>query len=362
MTIKLGIASGDRIPRHRSPDNKPHWGGSGWVRLGQYAPHLTDHDFEVVIGTLVWNRTHFCINPSEEVGGEMIDIEIVYMQRLMHDTLANHIRMAQATGQIIVNDLDDWYWGLHPSNSAWISSHPKESPSENINHYKSVLNASDYVTVSTPYLADRISSFVHCPIVVLQNTVDTARFSPVKHQHTIPTVGWVGSTNHRSNDLEILAGIIKPLYNDNQIVLMHAGHHYGAPTVASKWGVPEESVETLSAVDPEQYPSLLTMEIGIAPLNDTPFNHAKSDIKVLEYSASGIPWVASDLPSYRNLAKEWGVGRVAKKATQWIKHLKALKDPDVRIAEASVLLEKVKQRDIEIGARTFAEFLKSLSF
>lgn len=361
MTIKLGIASGDRISATRSPDGKAHWGGAGWVRLGQYADLLTDHGFEVVVGTLVWNRTHFSINPSEQVGGELVDVDIIYMQRLMHDTLTSHIKQAKAVGQIVLNDLDDWYWGLHPSNAAYQSSHPKYNPEENVNHYKSVLGNSTHVTVSTPYLADRISSFVRCPITILHNTVDTARFNPVKHEHTIPTVGWVGSTNHRSSDLEELQGIIKPLYNDNQIVLMHAGYHPGSPSVASKWNLPEEVVETLRATDPENYPSLLKMEIGLAPLSDTPFNHAKSDIKVLEYSASGIPWVASDLPSYRNLSKEWGVGRVAKKATHWTKHIKELKDPDVRIAEASLLLEKVKQRDIGVGVRTLADFLKSLS-
>lgn len=361
MTIKLGIASGDRIPANRSLDNKSHWGGAGWVRLGQYAELLTHHDFEVFVGTLVWNRDHFSINTIEEVGADFVDVDIIYIQRLMHDTLSEHIKLAKSAGQIILNDLDDWYWGLHPSNSAYESSHPKNSPQENVNHYKSVLNSSTHVTVSTQYLADRISSFVHCPITVLENTVDTARFTPVKHQHDIPTLGWVGSTNHRSNDLEVLTGIIKPLYDDNQIVLMHAGYHHGAPTVASKWGLPEETVETLPACDPEQYPSLLKMEIGVAPLSDTPFNHAKSDIKALEYSASGIPWVASDLPSYRNLVEKWGVGRVAKKATHWIKHIKQLKDPNVRIEEASALLEAVKQRDIGVGVRTLAEFLKSLS-
>lgn len=362
--MRIGIASGDRIPASRSSDNTSHWGGAGWVRLGQYEPLLTENGIEVFNGTLVWNKTHFSIDVndglthSDESGLE--DVDIVYMQRLMHATLPEHIKKAQAYGQIIINDLDDWYWGLHPSNKAFESSHPKNNPDENTIHYKSVLNASDLVTVSTQYLADRISSFVHCPIVIVENTVDVARFTPVVHTDTMPTIGWVGSTNHRSSDLEVLSGIVKPLYDANEILVMHSGYHMGAPSVASKWNLPEEAVARNPACDPENYASLLTMDIGLAPLSDFPFNHAKSDIKLLEYSAAGIPWIGSALPSYQKLQTTWGLGHVAKNPKQWLSSIRALKNPDIRSAEGSSLREAVWQRDIGVGVKKLIEVLKSL--
>lgn len=360
--MKLGIATGDRIPPTRSADSQPHWGGAGWVRLGQYIPLLEEQGIEVTVGTLVWNRDHFCIDISE---GEQVfvDVDVIYLQRMMHEGLADRIKQARAEGQIIVNDLDDWYWGLSTQNKAFLSSHPKANPTENVNHYKSVLNASDVVTVSTPYLAERITSFVHCPIEIFANTVDVARFTPLPSRDTdTPTVGWVGSTSHRSGDLEVLSGVIKPLYERGEILLQHSGSHHLAETVASKWHLSNDAVYTIPATDPENYPSLLTMDVGVAPLSDAPFNHAKSDIKLLEYSSAGIPWVASDLPSYSTLVKEWGVGRVAKKnrADNWVKHLRALRDPEVRATEGKLLRDAVWQRDIHIGATKLAEFLKSL--
>lgn len=357
--MRLGIASGDKIPAERAYDGKPHWGGAGWVRLGQYMSTLSHDGVEVFEGLLVWNKTHFSID-IQDGSKDLYDVDIVYMQRLMHGTLPQHIKDAQAYGQIIINDLDDWYWGLHPSNSAFESSHPKISPDENINHYKGVLNASNLVTVSTDYLADRISAFVHCPILVLENTVDVARFTPVVHTDELPTVGWVGSTNHRSNDLEVLSGIIKPLYDANEILVMHGGYHVGAPSVASKWRLPEEAVDRSPACDPEDYPALMKMDIGLAPLSDLPFNHAKSDIKLLEYSASGIPWVGSDLPAYRKLHDAWGLGSVAKKPKQWIAHIQALKNPDIRSKEGALLREAVWKRDIGVGSKRLLEVLKSL--
>lgn len=360
--MKLGIATGDRIPPKRSPDGLPHWGGAGWVRIGQYIPLLQEQDITSVVGTLVWNRDRFCIDIADG-GGDYVDVDVIYLQRMMHEGLVKHIKDAHAIGQIVINDLDDWYWGLSPQNLAFLSSHPKSNANENVNHYKSVLAASKAVTVSTDYLAERISAFVRCPIIVLPNTVDVARFSVYEHTDTdVPTVGWVGSTNHRSSDLEVVSGIMKPLYDRGEIKLQHSGYHPDAPTVASKWHLPDEAVHVLKATDPENYPSLLTMDVGIAPLSDVPFNRAKSDIKLLEYSAAGIPWVASDLPSYSGLVSEWGMGRVAKKnkADSWIKHINALRDPEARATEGKLLREAVWQRDINIGATKLADFLKSL--
>lgn len=358
--MRIGIASGDRIPPIRAYDKKQHWGGAGWVRLAQYIPYLENHGMEVHVGTLVWNKDRFVIDISD--GDQVfVDVDVVYLQRLMHQGLDKNIKQAKAYGQVVINDLDDWYWGLATSNLAYLSSHPKYNPTENTNHYKSVLGSSNVVTVSTQYLKDRIKSFVRCPIVLLENTVDVGRFEVYQHTDTdIPTVGWVGSTNHRSGDLEILAGVLSPLYEAGEIKLQHSGAHDHAPSVANKWNLPTEAVSTLPACDPEDYPSLLNMDIGIAPLRDTPFNHAKSDIKLLEYSSAGIPWVGSGLSAYKDLQETWGLGRIARKPTEWQRHIKALKDPNARATEGKLLREAVWQRDIGVGAGRFIQFLESL--
>lgn len=58
--------------------------------------------------------------------------------------------------------------------------------------------------------------------------------------------------------------------------------------------------------DCRAYPSFVAwlreqgpFDIGLAPLADTPFNHAKSDIKLLDYSALGLRSLVSDSPAYR---------------------------------------------------------------
>lgn len=357
MFVKVGIASGDWMHPRKINSDTPKWGGSGWARMGQYVDLLP---FEVVVGVLTWVGDHFFIVDLE---GDLHDVEVIYMQRLMHEGLVKHIPQARAYGQKIINDIDDWYWGLSPANQAFFVNHPKHNPTENIDHYRSLIGKSDIVTVSTPYLADRIASFVKCPIILLPNYVDTNRFAsnpgsspPV----STVTVGWVGSTAHRSGDIETVAGWLRPMAERGEVLLYHGGNHISAPTFASKLSISEDLVRTKPATSAEDYPTLMDMDIGIVPLSKIPFNEAKSDIKGLEYSSAGIPFVAQDTGSYKALKKDYGLGYIASKPAEWIRHIKRLSDPTFRSESSAMHRELVKKRDIKYGAEQLGSIIKSL--
>lgn len=351
----LGIASADRVPPSRSHDGKAYWGGSGWIRVGQYLffiPH------KVVVGYLTWKKTHFIITDDD---GAEHSPDVIVLQRLMHDGLSTHIRMSREYGQKIINDVDDWYWGLSTKNAAWKLSHPKYNQRENTQHYRSIISNSDLVTVSTPYLMDRLSAFVKAPMVLMENTVDISRFNRKHHEHKeIPTIGWAGSTGHRSGDIETVASILKTLHNYNEYSLMHVGHADQHPSFASLVGLDPSAVQTTPLLPADVYPTALTMDVGIVPLNNVPFNQAKSDIKGLEYAAAGVPFVAQNLDSYISLHKRFGIGRVAKHPSDWLKHLRALRDHKVREAESIANWESVQQRDVSIGARRWIDLLETL--
>lgn len=352
--MKVGVASGDWIHPDRVEDGKEKWGGSGWARLAQYLPLLTDIQF--ITGTLIFDPKHgsFQIRSGDEA---VHDIDMVWMQRLMHAGASTNMKIARSAGQIIINDLDDWYWGLSASNNAFLNTHPKHSPDININHYRAILAQSDLVTVSTPYLADRIKSWVtRCPITVVPNYVDINRFPRYEHTETdVPLVGWAGSTAHRSNDLETVAGVIKPMVNAGSIRFHHTGAHPAMKSVASLVGLRDDQVSTLPLSDHETYPSNIKFDVGVVPLNNIPFNRAKSDIKGLEYSACGIPFVAQNLDAYINLRNSLGIGRVAKRPTDWIRHLNALRSPSARREEGEACYEAVQHRDIRHGVQTYQQ-------
>jgi glycosyltransferase involved in cell wall biosynthesis len=312
---------------------------------------------------IAWNQDNKMLS-VEDADHKHLFPDVVILQRVMHDGLANTIKAARANGQIVINDLDDWYWGLDPSNEAFHHSHPKNNTQENTRFYASTLAASSLLTVSTPYLRDRIARRVHCPMVVIPNYVDLARFTPVTQTEGVPTFGWAGSTAHRSGDIETLRGVIKGFVESGQIKIHHSGSHPGAPSFAAGVGLDVDQVGLTERVQFFDYPKLLHFDVGLIPLRDAPFNHAKSDIKGLEYAASGIPFIASALSAYRELYEQWSPDPgffLAKRGYNWIKGIEALTDYETRLRYQSFVLDWVKQRDISYGVQAWKDLLAGLA-
>ncbi len=56
---------------------------------------------------------------------------------------------------------------------------------------------------------------------------------------------------------------------------------------------------------------LASFDIGLAPIVDNTFNRSRSNCKVREYAAAGVPWLASPVGPYQRLGKEEGGKLVA---------------------------------------------------
>lgn len=338
--MKIGFASADWSTSVKDAFGNPVWGGSGWARLGQYADRLPA---DVVSGVLVSKGNIFGVRGWD--GVDHFDCDIVYMQRYMFKDVADIMGRNKGKGQVIINDLDDWYWGLRPSNSAWQLTHPKFSPDENVEHFSKILANSTLLTVSTPYLKERISQRVNCNVSLLPNHVDLSRFTPRQHVSDQPVIGWVGSTAHRSGDLELLSGVLPAIAREG-FAFHHSGRLESHPQFVDVVGVP---ATTLPLVQPSEYPDLFAFDIGLVPLTNTPFNLSKSYIKGLEYAAAGIPFIASNVGEYVRLRDEFQIGRIAKKPGDWKKHVMALRDPEVRAREAFENRIKLEAFDIHYG-------------
>jgi glycosyltransferase involved in cell wall biosynthesis len=161
------------------------------------------------------------------------------------------------------------------------------------------------------------------------------------HKGWLPTFGWVGATPWRSGDLETLNPFFGEFLKEKHLKFHHAGNIINAPTAAQQIGIDKrlctvEPMKTMLGV-PELYRK---MDVGIVPLRDVPFNHAKSYLKGLENAAAGIPFIASGgLPEYQSFA-DAGVGRIANTPDEWIGHMTELLNPKTRLEE------RTKNREI----------------
>lgn len=356
--MKVGVATGDWVEGAVLENGDQILGGSGWIRLGQYLRYT---ELDYTIGELAWHRDQRIFGVRDWGGEEHFDFDIIIMQRWMHYTIPEYIPEAQANGQVILNDIDDWYWGLNESNLAFFESHPRVKPDENTNHYRKTLIKSDGVITSTPYLADRLLQFVPSSRMhVIENHVELDKFVPRVHTESEkPVVGWVGSTAHRDRDLAILKGVYKQ--SGDKFGYHHSGHVGWHPHFYDEVGMGKDDVTILLPIPPHRLGELYVFDIGVVPLNITPFNQAKSWIKGLEYAAGGIPFIASPSAEYKRLKSEYGVGRLAKNQGQWVKHLNALRDPAVRQEEADAALEAIAPLDAKLGAKIWDDLIRSFA-
>ena len=75
------------------------------------------------------------------------------------------------------------------------------------------------------------------------------------------------------------------------------------------------------------------MDVGLAPLSDTPWERGKCGLKTLQYMACGIPVIASPVGVQRALIEESGAGLLAASIDEWRKKIGWLVEhPDERRA------------------------------
>ncbi len=110
------------------------------------------------------------------------------------------------------------------------------------------------------------------------------------------TIGWAGSHGH----LEDMKEIALPLINwiktrpGVRLHLMCSGpiwHLFDALPQKNKKRTQPGSLE-------DYFQFLSEIDIGLAPLKDTPFNRSRSDVKFLEYAVSGVVPVVQNLRPY----------------------------------------------------------------
>jgi len=307
--VKLGFATADW------GDDGTMWfpGGSGYYRASQPAAECG-----APVGRLLGIDGTFAIGDMNSSQVHAPDVVVIH--RYWGPTLAQAVRAARKLGQVVVADLDDDYWALHNSNKAKATISP-----EQLRWHRNLLRACDWVMVSTYGLAHRVETLgvKRSAIRLRPNRVDLAMFKDAggyrekSEGQADVRVGWIGATQWRSGDLEVLDGVMYDVLDRTGASFYHGGHVSGAAMAHELLGLRGMDGNRL-LVNPlvpiSQYPRLFKpLHVGMVPLSDHEFNRSKSYIKGLEYAASGIPFVHSPSVEYSSL----NLGTEARSALEW---------------------------------------------
>lgn len=247
---------------------------------------------------------------------ERPDADVVVIQRPLAAWRADAVEALQRKGVRVVVEIDDCFETLHPRNVSWRTVHPKRSPGVNREHLARACRAADLVTVTTPTLAHRYGR--HGRVAVVPNCVP-ARYLDIEPAERAG-IGWTGSIDTHPTDLQVARAAVSRVVRDTGTPFRVVGTGKGVRAALGLDAEPD-AAGWLSLSD---YPhAMASHAVGIVPLDDIAFNHAKSALKLMEYAALGVPVVASPTADNVRMHAE-GCGLLAAKPKHWLTHLRRL--------------------------------------
>jgi glycosyltransferase involved in cell wall biosynthesis len=157
------------------------------------------------------------------------------------------------------------------------------------------------VTTTSEPIAQAYRAMGGRSVRVIENYLGDHYANLERQPHDGLVIGWAGWVDHQADwkALDLHATFMR---------LLDAHPHVRVASVGMiDLGLPRERYTRSPAVPFEQLGEALTaFDIGIAPLADHAFNRARSNIKVKEYGAAGVPWLASPIGPYANLGEKQG--------------------------------------------------------
>jgi glycosyltransferase involved in cell wall biosynthesis len=230
--------------------------------------------------------------------------------------MAQAVPLIRAKGVAVVVDMDDDLSSIHPRHTAYEKYQPSTGGRHSWKNAEDACQAATMVTTSTPALQKVYAP--HGRGVVLRNCVPAAYLDIPRVDSEV--IGWAGSVHSHPDDLKEVGTAVRRLVSQ--------GHQFRV--VGPPYGVTKEldldvMPEATGNVEFEDWPATVAgLGIGVAPLADSAFNSAKSELKILEYSATGVPWVASPRAEYAAFHERTGVGVLAAKPQHWFARLREL--------------------------------------
>ncbi|WP_297476090.1 glycosyltransferase [Ferrovum sp.] len=299
-------------PRHRILVHPSDREGCGEYRV--IAPMRALRNAGMVQG---WETMRF-FQPSE-IERFMPD-SMVFQRPFDEEQLASLERQSKLIKTFRILELDDLITNL-PIKSIHKSHIHKNIPKL----MRKAASLCDRFLVSTESLAQAYQGLAE-DIRVQPNYLDNAAWGSLKPQrrnNTRPRIGWAGGIGH-TGDLEMIVDVVRDLAHEVEWVFFGMCPEALMPYVS----------EIHQAVVLSEYPSKLAsldLDLAIAPLEDNPFNRAKSTLRLLEYGVLGFPVICSDIVPYQNDIPAW---RVANRYRDWIKTIRELISEREALAKA----------------------------
>jgi ubiquinone/menaquinone biosynthesis C-methylase UbiE/glycosyltransferase involved in cell wall biosynthesis len=265
----------------------------------------------------------------------------------------------------LITECDDWIFDIPAYN---VASNPYKPNSDKEKIADQQFRLSDAIIVSTSFLKEALSTmYPDKAIHVIPNAIDFDLWDNVKgdgvmtaKKDGVVRLGFSGCGNH-GGDLEMIKPVLLKLLEDfpNLEIVISAEFECFKDVKHERFIVPGRWVDIMS------YPSMIKgwdLDIGIAPLRDNQFNRSKSNLRWLEYSALGIPTVASRVRPFTESIHQAVDGVLCSTKQEWYSALKQLiEDADLRKTIGASAYERVKKDfNMDEVAKKYRDLLEGI--
>ncbi len=241
------------------------------------------------------------VQESDEVDrvASLTDFDVVYIWRGCSDSMLAAARALRRAGVPLVWDNDDDLRMVPRSEPGyrqliglrgqrWFAA------------IRQMMQTADVVTTNSALLATRYRETGAAEVRVIPNHLPRAFLRTPQRPTENVVVGWCAAFDHQRDyeglDLQPVLQRLLDRRRDVHLVSIGLG-----------LGLTSERYHPFPEIRYAELPDYLRqLDVGIAPLLDIPLNHGRSDVKLKEYAAVGVPWLASPVAPYAELGEHEG--------------------------------------------------------
>lgn len=182
-----------------------------------------------------------------------------------------------------------------------------------------VMAAAEVVIVGNKYLEERARLAGAKRVELVPTVIDVERYA-VKadaHRSEVPVIGWIGSPE--------TVRLIQPMFQVFNEVAASRNVRFLA-VGARREQLEGSPFEAIAWSEAAEVSLLYTFDIGIMPLQDTPWQRGKCGYKLIQYMACSLPVVASPVGVNKEIVRDGENGFLPDNPGDWTKALVALVD------------------------------------
>ncbi|MDO8209892.1 hypothetical protein [Conexibacter sp. CPCC 206217] len=230
--------------------------------------------------------------------------DVVLIHRYTDQVTQRAIQQLRRAGVGLVWDNDDDLTNVP-------KSHPHYGLFGGLNRQRIVaelartVSFADIVTTPSEVLASQYRAIGAVEVRVIENYIpaEFARLGPIRHEGIV-VVCLAGLEHQIDYQTLRLREVLQRLLDEHSdLGVLNLGLGLGLPSNRS---VHRPLLGFLDLV-----PNMVRADIGIAPNIDIPWNQARSNVKLKEYGAAGLAWLASPIGAYPPLGEGEGGRLVA---------------------------------------------------